>query len=76
MLSGLVNLLNPEVIVIAGGVSAAWEMFSVQMLEQVEKRAFQRPAERVKIVRGKLGDDAGLLGAAKTVIAHAGKGSS
>jgi glucokinase len=76
VLAGLVNLLNPEVIVIAGGVSAAWEMFSVPMLKQVEKRAFQRPAERVNIVRGQLGDDAGILGAAKTVIAHAGKGSS
>jgi len=75
-LAGLVNVLNPEVIFITGGVSGAWEMFIARTLQQVEKRAFQRPTERVKIVRGKLGDDAGILGAAKIVIAQAGKGSS
>ena len=63
-------MLNPEVIFIGGGVSSAWEMFIGPTLEQVEKRAFQRPYERVKIVRGQLGDDAGILGAAKTVIAR------
>jgi glucokinase len=75
-LAGLVNVLNPDVIFIAGGASSAWEMFIGPTLEQVEKRAFQRPAERVKIVRGQLGDDAGILGAAKTVVARAGESSS
>ena len=75
-LAGLINVLNPEVIVITGGVSAGWNAFIGPTQEQVTKRAFQQPAERVKIVRGQLGDDAGILGAAKTAIAHAGKGSS
>ena len=75
-LAGLVNLLNPEVIVITGGASAGWDAFIGPTLEEVRKRAFQQPAERVKIVRGQLGDDAGILGAAKTAIAHTGKGSS
>jgi glucokinase len=76
VLAGLINTLNPEVIVITGGVSGAWEMFIGRTLEEVKKRAFQRPAERAKIVRGQLGDDAGILGAAKRVLAHADKGSS
>jgi glucokinase len=64
-IGGLVNLLNPEVIVITGGVSAGWELFIPFAKDEMLKRAFQQPAERVKIVRGTLKDDAGVLGAAK-----------
>ena len=59
-----------------GGVSGVLEMFIDQPRAEVEKRAFQQLAERVKIVRGQLGDNAGILGAAKRVLAHADKGSS
>jgi len=75
-LAGLVNVLNPEIIFVAGGVARSWDLFIGATREEVEKRAFQRPAERVNIVRGQLGDDAGILGAAKTVIAQAHKGTS
>jgi len=64
-LAGLVNVLNPEVIVIGGGVANSWELFSGQMRVELEKRAFQPPANRVKLVRGALGDDAGILGVAR-----------
>jgi len=65
MLAGLVNVLNPEVIVIGGGASAAWEAFAPTMKEQVLRRAYPEPAARAKIVRVALGDNAGLLGAAR-----------
>lgn len=61
----LINVLNPEVIVISGGVSAGWELFTPPMRETVEKRAYGGRAEKTKIVRGLLGDDAGILGAAR-----------
>ncbi|HMO80485.1 MAG TPA: ROK family protein [Pyrinomonadaceae bacterium] len=64
-LGGLVNVLNPEVIVIGGGASEAWELFSTPMLEEMKKRAFRKPMERVKLTRAKLGDDAGILGVAR-----------
>ena len=64
-LAGLVNVLNPEVIVIGGGVSASWDLFIEYTREQIKKRAFRQPGERVKLVRAALGDDAGTLGAAK-----------
>jgi glucokinase len=63
--AGLVNLLNPEVIVITGGVAAGWALFIPSTKDEMFKRAFQQPAESVKIVRGTLKDDAGVLGAAK-----------
>jgi glucokinase len=61
--ANLINILNPEIIVIGGGVVNGWELFEKHMQQQVEERAF--PLLRVKIVRAKCGDDAGLLGAAR-----------
>jgi len=62
-LANLINILNPEIIVVGGGVVNGWELFEKHMHQQVEERAF--PLLRVKIVRAKCGDDAGLLGAAR-----------
>jgi len=64
-LTSLLNVLNPEIVVIGGGASAGWELFMPQMRETINKRAYGGRAERVKIVSGKLGDDAGILGAAR-----------
>lgn len=63
-LASLINLLNPEIIVIGGGLSNGWALFESPMHQQVNERAFPIPARRVKIVRAECGDDAGLLGAA------------
>lgn len=63
-LGGLVNVLNPEAIVIGGGASAGWDLFIDPLREELRRRAFHDPAERVKIMRSELGDDAGILGAA------------
>jgi glucokinase len=73
-LAGLVNVLNLEAIIIAGGVANSWDLLVDATQAELRKRAFPQPAERVKIVRGTLGDDAGVLGAAKR--AFSGKGFS
>lgn len=67
-LAGLVNVLNPEIVVIGGGVSAGWDLFIEETTAQIRERAFQRPAERVRLVRAGLGDDSGILGAARLAI--------
>jgi glucokinase len=64
-LASLINVLNPEIVVIGGGLSNGWELFEKHMHQQVIERAFPIPARRVKIVRAECGDDAGLLGAAQ-----------
>jgi glucokinase len=63
-LANLINILNPEMIVIGGGVVSAWELFEKHMHREIAERAFPVPAEEVKVVPGECGDDAGLLGAA------------
>ena len=65
VLAGLINTFNPDMIVIGGGVAAGWEMFIGSLRNEVQQRAYSEPAERANIVRAELGDDAGVLGAAK-----------
>jgi glucokinase len=64
-LADLINILNPETIVIGGGVAGAWDLFIGHTSREIKERAFREPAERVKLVRASLGDDAGILGAAR-----------
>ena len=66
-LANLINILNPEMIVIGGGVVNAWDLFAKHMNREIAERAFPVPAAEVKVVPGECGDDAGLLGAAYLV---------
>jgi len=61
-IASLVNLLNIEMVVIGGGVSNAWDLFIDTTYEEAHRRAFRAPMKRVKIERGLLRDDAGILG--------------
>jgi glucokinase len=62
--ANVVNTLNPEAIVIAGGVAAAFDLFAPRAREEMVRRAFPVPAQRCQILKANCGDDAGLLGAA------------
>lgn len=70
-LANLINLIDPQIIVIAGGVVDGWDLFAEEMYRQVEERAFRSTAQQVKIARAVCGDNAGLLGAARLVFASA-----
>ena len=73
-LAGLINTLNPEAIVLAGGTSAGWDMFIEPLRGQIMRRAFREPALRAKLVRAELGDDAGILGVASVALGRVDKG--
>lgn len=63
MLSGLVNVLNPEVIVIGGGIAEHRpQLFEVARAE-IDRRSFSRPAARVRLERPQFGGDVSLVGA-------------
>ena len=70
-LTGLVNVFNPECIVIGGGVSLAGDVLFNSIRETVARRAMKEPAQKVKIVPAELGNDAGLIGA--SILATKGK---
>ncbi len=63
-LANLINIFNPDVIVIGGGVSKMGEMLLKPAREVAKKKAFQMPAQTVRILRARLGDNAGIIGAA------------
>lgn len=63
--SSLLNVFNPGVVVIGGGASAGWDVFIPHLRETVRQRAYAGAPEAEKIVRSEMGDDAGILGAAR-----------
>lgn len=71
-LAGLINVLNPDAIVIGGGAASGLDLFIGSLREEVRKRAFRKPAERARIVRAELGNDAGIAGAAYLAFSKTG----
>jgi glucokinase len=63
-LSGVVNLLNPDCIVIGGGVAAAGNVLFNSIKKAVRLRAMSVQVKHVKILGAKLKNNAGLIGAA------------
>ena len=67
-IANLINIFNPERIVIGGGVKDAWPLFIDTGQEEIMRRAFEVPARRTEIVPSLLGDDAGIVGAAAVAL--------
>ena len=63
-ISSLINLFNPEKIVLCGGMIAAGDQLLNPIRETALSQSFPVPANRCEIVTAQLGNDAGLLGAA------------
>lgn len=64
-LANLVDTLSPEMIVIGGGVAAAGDLLIAPARETMRRWAQPLAAKRVRIRRSRLGERAGLLGAAQ-----------
>ena len=62
-LVGLVNVFNPEVIVIGGGAVAAGDLLLEPAREVVAARALPPARDGVRIVPAHFGDEAGMVGA-------------
>jgi glucokinase len=63
-LAGVANLLNLDGAVVTGGASESFDLLLPWIQQEIRQRAFELPGKRLRIVRGELGDDAGILGAA------------
>ena len=70
--SNLVNMLNPEVVVIGGGVIAAGELLLEPARAVVAERALSPSREHARVVAARFGAESGMLGAA--VLAFDGLG--
>ena len=66
-IANLVNIFNPEVVVICGGVRRAGDLLFVPLRREVAKRAFKPAVAAVKILPSEL-DTPGVQGAARAFI--------
>jgi glucokinase len=62
-IGSLVNIFNPEVVVIGGGFSQARDLFLEPALESMRAEALPPGRDLVRVVPALLGPDAGLVGA-------------
>jgi glucokinase len=62
-LATLINIFNPSMFIIGGGVAEAGEIYLSKVRETAYQYAMEKPREDVQIVGAKLGNKAGYLGA-------------
>jgi glucokinase len=62
--ANMINILNPDVVVICGGVTLAGEQLFAPLREEVRRRAFKPAVTACRIVPGSLPGTAGVYGAA------------
>ncbi|MBN2311351.1 MAG: ROK family glucokinase, partial [Candidatus Hydrogenedentes bacterium] len=63
-IGSLINLLNPEKVVLTGGMIAAGEVLFRPIRETALAQSFDVPGRRAEIVAAGLGADSGVIGAA------------
>jgi glucokinase len=63
-IASLVNIFNPQVVVIGGGVIGAGELLLGPAREVVAQRALRPSRDEVRIVAARFGVEAGMIGAA------------
>ena len=62
--AGIINIIQPDVVCIGGGISAEGERLLAPLREQVERLSFGVKDGRTKIVAAKYMNDAGIIGGA------------
>jgi predicted NBD/HSP70 family sugar kinase len=67
-IGNLVNLFNPELVVLGGVYQRLFTRLEPSMTDAVRSRALASPREMASIVPSGLGSDAGLLGAAELAL--------
>ncbi len=67
-IANLANLLNPEMVVLFGGVTNLGETLLGPLKKEVNIRAFKEATDSLRIKLSMLGDNSGILGAAKNIL--------
>ena len=67
-IGNLLNVFNPEVVVVCGGVTLAGDHLFVPLRREVSRRAFKPAVVACRIVPGELVGTAGVYGAAKAFL--------
>jgi glucokinase len=68
--ANIINIFNPQVVVICGGVTLAGDRLFVPLRSEVNRRAFKPAVAVCRIVPGELTGTAGVYGAAAVFMKH------
>lgn len=71
-ISILMQMYDPDIVVIGGGVSKAWDLFYSPTLNALKEHTYKLISGDMVIVPAQLGDDVGVLGAAMIVLKEQG----
>ncbi len=74
-IANLLNIFNPEVVVVCGGVTLAGDHLFVPLRREVARRAFKPAVQACRIVPGELINTAGVYGAARVFLDQTGAGA-
>jgi len=69
-LANLLNVFNPDIVVVAGGVTHAGDFLFGPLRTEVRRRAFRSVSDACRIVPGTLPGTAGVVGAVASFIAQ------
>ncbi|WP_125988619.1 ROK family transcriptional regulator [Halocella sp. SP3-1] len=67
-IANLINILNPEVVIIGGDIVLAGDIILESMRSTVHNRALSYPAEHVKIINSRMGKEGVAIGAAALIL--------
>jgi predicted NBD/HSP70 family sugar kinase len=67
VLATVVSVVNPEILIISGGLARTGDHLLAGVREVVYRDAQYRSTRRLRIAEGRLGEHAGVLGAAAMV---------
>ncbi|MGH7513574.1 MAG: ROK family protein, partial [Gemmatimonadales bacterium] len=74
-IANLLNIFNPEVVVVCGGVTLAGDHLFVPLRREVARRAFKPAVRACRIVPGELINTAGVYGAARVFLDQTAAGA-
>ncbi len=64
-MAAIINLFSPEAVILAGGLTGAWNIYGKAAVQEASRRALPELFAATKIIVSPVFDDAGLLGAAR-----------
>ena len=71
-IASIVNVLNPQMVILAGGMTKAKDLLFKPVRRYAQHYALKEAIKGVRIVPARLGDDAGAIGAAAVVLKRKG----
>ncbi len=71
-IANAINIFSPEAVILAGGLTGAWNIYVETAIKEASKRAFPELFGAARILPSLLKDDAGAIGAARLAFDKAG----